>query len=139
MQPAWCCCDDAAAGTRPARVLLQLRAGWVHQGGTWGLPGGARDSHEDAVSAALREAAEEAGASPQRLTVLAEHPGVDHVDWSYTYVLAVAGPDIELSITTTESLDLRWVELDRVSSMELHPALAAAWPALHGAVRTVLA
>lgn len=29
-----------------AAVLLQHRAAWSHQGGTWGLPGGARDSHE---------------------------------------------------------------------------------------------
>src|SRR5258708_4055493 len=29
-------------------VLLQHRAAWSPQGGTWGLPGGARDSHESA-------------------------------------------------------------------------------------------
>ena len=28
-------------------VLLQHRAAWSHQGGTWALPGGARDSHEE--------------------------------------------------------------------------------------------
>ena len=44
-----------------AEVLLQLRAGWTHQGGSWALPGGARDSHEDVVTAALREASEEIG------------------------------------------------------------------------------
>ena len=42
-------------------VLLQLRAAWTHGGGTWALPGGALDSHEDSVTAAGREAAEEAG------------------------------------------------------------------------------
>lgn len=130
--------NGVSTGTDTARVLLQLRAEWVHQGGTWGLPGGARDSHEDAVAAALREADEEAGASPQRLTVLAEHLGVDHGDWSYTYVLAVAAPDLEVRVSTAESLDLRWVDLESVSSMDLHPALAAAWPTLHGAVRTAL-
>lgn len=124
------------AGTQ--RLLLQLRAEWVHQGGTWGLPGGARDSHEDAVAAALREAAEEAGTSAQRLTVLAEHLGVDHVDWSYTYVLAVAGPGLQVRVSTAESVDLRWVDLDEVASMSLHPALAAAWPELRSAVRSLL-
>ena len=29
--------------------VLQHRAPWTHEGGTWGLPGGARDSHEDVV------------------------------------------------------------------------------------------
>ncbi|WP_345409468.1 NUDIX domain-containing protein [Nonomuraea salmonea] len=41
-------------------VLLQKRSLRCHHGGTWGLPGGARDSHEDAVTSALREAHEEA-------------------------------------------------------------------------------
>ena len=37
-------------------ILLQHRAVWSHQGGTWGLPGGARDSHESAIDTAIREA-----------------------------------------------------------------------------------
>ena len=41
-------------------VLLQHRAVWSHQGGTWGLPGGARDSHETPEQTAVREAHEEA-------------------------------------------------------------------------------
>ena len=49
----------AAAGD--AAVLLQRRSSWVNHPGTWGPPGGAMDSHESAVSAALREAAEECG------------------------------------------------------------------------------
>ncbi len=44
--------------------MLQHRAAWTHEGGTWALPGGARDSHEDAVAAALREAVEEATLDP---------------------------------------------------------------------------
>ena len=60
----------APRSDNPPAVLLQHRAAWSHQGGTWGLPGGALDSHEDPRDAALREAAEEfnrqagAGASP---------------------------------------------------------------------------
>ena len=38
-------------------VLLQHRAPWSHQGGTWGLPGGARDSHETPEQAAVHRAA----------------------------------------------------------------------------------
>ena len=51
----------APAPAGAATVLLQRRALWSHQGGTWGLPGGARDSHETAERAALREAHEETG------------------------------------------------------------------------------
>ena len=43
--------DDGSTG-----ILLQHRAVWSHQGGTWGLPGGARDSHESAIDTAVREA-----------------------------------------------------------------------------------
>ena len=52
-------------------VLLQHRAVWSHQGGTWGLPGGARDSHESAEEAAVREAHEEAGLAAEHVVVRA--------------------------------------------------------------------
>jgi 8-oxo-dGTP pyrophosphatase MutT (NUDIX family) len=42
--------------TPEPHVLLQLRAEWTHGGGTWALPGGALDSHEDSIAAAKREA-----------------------------------------------------------------------------------
>ena len=66
----WVQCDcgnkhwglHGAAGlllVRDSMVLLQHRAPWVHNGDTWGIPGGARDSHEDVIQGALREAVEE--------------------------------------------------------------------------------
>ncbi|EUA22849.1 NUDIX domain protein [Mycobacterium xenopi 3993] len=58
----------AAPDGTPA-VLLQHRAWWSHQGGTWGLPGGARDSHETPEQTAVREACEEAGLPTERLAV----------------------------------------------------------------------
>lgn len=53
-------------------VLLQHRAVWTASGDTWALPGGARDSHEDAPTAALRETEEEAEIRPGDVTVRAE-------------------------------------------------------------------
>src|ERR1700733_1190617 len=50
-------------------VLLQHRAVWSHQGGTWALPGGARDSHETPEQTAVREAHEEAGLLDEHLEV----------------------------------------------------------------------
>ncbi|MEJ7702743.1 MAG: NUDIX domain-containing protein [Geodermatophilaceae bacterium] len=47
-------------------VVMQHRAPWSHHGGTWGLPGGARDSHETVSAAALREAAEEGASTRTR-------------------------------------------------------------------------
>src|SRR5262245_62123536 len=63
-------------------VLMQHRALWSHHGGTWGLPGGARDSHEDAVATALREAREEAALGGEGLRVQGVYLD-DHGGWSF--------------------------------------------------------
>jgi 8-oxo-dGTP diphosphatase len=111
------------------QVLLQLRAAWTHQGGTWGLPGGARDSHEDVRQAALREAHEEAGIDPAALQVVGEVV-VDHGSWSYTYVLAEVRGPVRARVANLESDAVEWVPLEDVPNHRLHPALAAAWPGL---------
>lgn len=117
-------------------VLVQLRADWTHQGGTWALPGGARDSHEDVVAAALREAQEEAGADPREVRVYAQVRGLDHGDWSYTYVLARAASRLRVHTRNAETAELRWVPLGQVAGLALHPALRQAWPMLASSIRT---
>jgi 8-oxo-dGTP diphosphatase len=112
------------------RLLLQLRAEWTHEGGTWGLPGGARDSHEDAVTTALREAAEETGIDPGQIRVLGRCPGTEHGQWSYTYVLALAEDLSSVAAPNAEGVELRWVPLEEVDSLPLHPALRNTWPTL---------
>jgi 8-oxo-dGTP diphosphatase len=114
-----------------AELLLQLRAGWTHQGGSWGLPGGARDSHEDEVAAALREAGEEVGLDPAEVAVVGSTVGVDHGDWRYTYVIAWAEGTVGVRVRNDESDEIRWVALDDVGTLSLHPALATSWPSLH--------
>ena len=121
------------------QVLLQLRAGWTHQGGSWGLVGGARDSHESVAEAALREAAEEAGVDPALVSVAGSRVGVDDGDWTYTYVLALAPDDLRVRTMTAESDELRWVDLDDVPALGLHPGLAATWPALRQGFDDLLA
>ena len=94
--------DDAGA----ARMLLQHRAEWSHHGGTWGLPGGARDSHEDAVAAALREATEETALDRSR--VRTRHTFVDdHGGWSYTTVYADTPSPLATELDQ-ESIELDW-------------------------------
>src|SRR6476469_2120889 len=51
-------------------VVLQKRSRMVHHGGTWSVPGGAIEYHEDPVRAALREAHEEAGIEPEGISVV---------------------------------------------------------------------
>jgi 8-oxo-dGTP pyrophosphatase MutT (NUDIX family) len=57
-------------------VLLAHRVWWSHHGGTWGIPGGARDSGETARDAALREAVEETGLDPRGVQVFASLPAL---------------------------------------------------------------
>ena len=111
-------------------MLLQLRAGWTHQGGTWGLPGGARDSHEDVAAAALREAGEEVGVDPARVTIAGSSVGTDHGDWRYDYVIAWTDRGLVARVVNDESDEVRWVGLGEVTALPLHPALAATWAPL---------
>ena len=123
---------SGAAGlllTDGARVVLQHRAEWSHQGGTWGLPGGARHIEESAVAGALREATEEAGVDASRVRPFATSV-LTHPDWSYTTVLARTQADLPVSATDDESLEVRWVPLEQVSDRPLLPAFEDAWPLL---------
>ena len=108
------------------RVLLQHRADWCHHGGTWGLPGGARDSHETVEEAALREAAEETALDVTQVRL--RHTFVDdHGGWSYTTVYADALTQLD-TVPNEESAALEWVGADRVDALPLHPGFGHTWP-----------
>jgi len=124
-----------------AAVLLQHRAPWSHQGGTWGLPGGARDSHETAEEAAVREAHEEAGLPAHllivRTTVItAEVAGPNGPSWTYTTVIADA-PALLETVPNRESAELRWVAEDEVDELPLHPGFAASWSHLRAVAASI--
>jgi 8-oxo-dGTP diphosphatase len=112
-----------------AAVLLQHRAPWSHQGGTWGLPGGARDSHESVEEAAVREAFEEAGVEAVQLTVRIAVVTHEVPGWSYTTVIADAAELLDTK-PNRESSELRWVAEDEVADLPLHPGFAASWERL---------
>ncbi|OBA84776.1 NUDIX hydrolase [Mycobacteriaceae bacterium 1482268.1] len=124
-----------------AAVLLQHRAPWSHQGGTWGLPGGARDSHETPEQAAIREAYEEAGLTGDLLVVretvvTAEISGSGGSRWTYTTVIADASEQLE-TVPNGESAELRWVPEGHVDGLPLHPGFAASWAALRALAATI--
>jgi len=142
----WVTCDQGhrhwglqgAAGLLLARrahgggldsVVLQHRALWSDQGGTWGFPGGALAPGESAEQGALREAAEEAGIPAMAVRLLGAEV-LDHGRWTYTTVLAEAISAFQPAATDAESLEVRWVRAADVESLPLLAAFGAAWPRL---------
>lgn len=109
-------------------VLLQLRARWTHRGGTWAVPGGARERGESATEAALREAHEELGVEAAALAVHGSHVALCG-GWSYETVLArPTGAPAALGLRDrSESDGHRWVAADEVTSLPLHPGFRRAW------------
>lgn len=113
-----------SAGRR--EVLLQHRAAWTSDGDTWGIPGGARDSHETPEQAALREAAEEAGIVADEVEAVGLWHD-DHDGWEYVTVVAAALADMDVE-PNAESAELRWVRLAEVENQDLHTGFAKSWP-----------
>jgi 8-oxo-dGTP diphosphatase len=109
-------------------VLLAHRVWWSHHGGTWGIPGGARDSGETARDAALREAVEETGIDPARVRLTGDTVD-DHGGWSYVTVHARLETDVPPSLEPTdgEATELRWTPVDAVSDLPLHPGFGQFW------------
>ena len=114
-------------------VLLQHRATWTNNGGTWGIPGGARDKPESPEQAALRETEEETGISPADVEVLdaVVTAGPFSEGWTYTTVLARTVSGQRLATTANEeSAELRWVPFGQVEELELLAPFREALPGL---------
>ena len=117
------------AASGDATVLLQRRSLWGNHPGTWGPPGGAMDSHESAVHAALREAAEECDIPAAEVSV----SGIlrdDHGGWSYQTVIAAARWPFPVRSASAETSEVGWIRADDVGRLDLHPGFAEQWPSL---------
>lgn len=143
----WVQCDcgnkhwglHGAAGlllVRDSMVLLQHRAPWVHNGDTWGIPGGARDSHESTIEGAFREAVEETGIDTNLLTPLHTFTD-DHGSWKYDTVIARAADGLVAHEVNDESHEVRWVQIEEVAELPLHPSFAKSWPELQTLLKTL--
>ena len=130
---------NGAAGiliVRGTQILLQHRAPWVHNGDTWGIPGGARDSHESTIEGAFREAVEETGIDTSLLTVLHTYTD-DHGDWKYQTVIAQAAGGLVAHEVNDESHEVRWVDIEKVDELPLHPSFAKSWPELKALLQSL--
>lgn len=117
-------------------VLLQHRARWSHQGGTWALPGGAMDSDETPAEAALREADEECMLD-SKLVVPRGMYSDEHGGWAYHTVLAQAAERLRVCSDAYESDEAVWLSAGEVDQLDLHPGFAASWPVLREAMAPV--
>ena len=116
-------------------VMVQQRSAWAHEGGTWSVAGGAIDEGETPLQAALREASEEVGATPDGSRVLGEYVFAPAADWSYTTVV-VEVPDRFGGSINFETDAVEWVPLDMVDQLPKHPGFASAWPHLRAIVES---
>jgi 8-oxo-dGTP pyrophosphatase MutT (NUDIX family) len=108
-------------------VMLQLRSGFAHEGGTWSCAGGALDADETPLQGALREAEEEVGPAPGDHRVLGEYVFAPADDWTYTTIVVEVSERFGGSMNfETDAVD--WVPVNDVHHRPLHPGFAAAWP-----------
>ncbi|MBM6699835.1 Maf family protein [Bifidobacterium pullorum subsp. saeculare] len=119
---------DPATGA-VTHVVMQHRAAWSAEGGTWGIPGGATADGESPIEGALRESFEEANITPADIEVVGSYRE-DHGPWAYTTVFAFEKPGHEVRprANDDESMEIEWVPIDEVPDRKLLTAMRTDWP-----------
>jgi 8-oxo-dGTP pyrophosphatase MutT (NUDIX family) len=118
-------------------ILLQKRSRLSIGGGTWGLLGGARHSHEGPLEAALRESSEESTLDPSivRMHWLSTE---DHGGWSYETAIGSVPERVNVRPRSFESAQVAWVPANEVAGMKLFPPFAEAWQRLRHSLHQVV-
>ncbi|NEG54950.1 Maf family protein [Bifidobacterium platyrrhinorum] len=121
-------------------VVMQHRAVWSAEGGTWGIPGGATADGESPIEGALRESFEEANITPEDIEVVGSYRE-DHGPWAYTTVFAFEKPGHEVHprANDDESLEIEWVPIDEVPNRRLLTAMRTDWPRFDARLRALAA
>lgn len=119
---------DAETG-RVTHVVMQHRALWSAEGGTWGIPGGAISDGESAIEGALRESFEEANITSGDIEVVGAYRE-DHGNWCYTTVFAFEKPghSVDPCAHDDESMEIKWMPIDDVPKLKLLTAMRTDWP-----------
>ena len=115
------------------RFLLARRAAWVHRGnGTWSVPGGAIDAHEDPVTAALREFDEEIGQIPEGYRLIGVHEEIVEAGvWSYHTCCARVANRLDYDATISpENDEVAWWTRDELTTIPLFDPFAEQLPTL---------
>lgn len=113
------------------QILLLKRSDNSDYAAYWSIPGGKAKKDELPLDCARRESKEECGYNNgQRFAHFHTKDGAHSF---HTYLFSVDKPfDVKLS---NEHSDFKWVPLNEVSSMKLHPAFAESWPSHLKAIR----
>lgn len=121
-------------------IVMQHRAAWSAEGGTWGIPGGAIADDENTIEGALRESFEEANITPEDIEVVGSYCE-DHGPWSYTTVFAFEKPGHEVHprANDDESMEIMWVPIDEVPDRKLLTAMRTDWPSFARRLRMLAA
>lgn len=117
-------------------VVMQHRAMWSAEGGTWGIPGGATADGENPIEGALRESFEEANITPDDIEVRGTYRE-DHGNWAYTTVFAVEKPGhrVQPRANDDESMEIAWVPIEDVPNRKLLTAMRTDWPRFEAMLR----
>ncbi|MBT1173626.1 Maf family protein [Bifidobacterium sp. MA2] len=126
---------DPASG-EVTHVVMQHRAKWSAEGGTWGIPGGATADGESPIEGALRESYEEANITPEDIEVVGSYRE-DHGPWAYTTVFAFEKPGHEVRphANDDESMEIAWMPLERIPELRLLTAMRTDWPRFEARLR----
>lgn len=107
----------------------------AHEGGTWSCPGGAINQGETPFEAGWRESSEEVGDPTGPWRRFGEHVFSPADDWSYTTTVVEVDSPFGASLNF-ETDDVRWVPLDEVGDLPLHPGFAGSWPAIRAIIES---
>jgi 8-oxo-dGTP diphosphatase len=104
------------------RYFVARRAKHIHNGGTWGVPGGARHRDESPFEAAFREFQEEIGYAVADFEITAIFE--DECDgWSYwTLLVEVADRNEGGEVLNWETDEVRWVTVADLAELDLFGA-----------------
>ncbi|KAA8815547.1 NUDIX domain-containing protein [Bifidobacterium callitrichos] len=121
-------------------VVMQHRAKWSAEGGTWGIPGGATADGESPIEGALRESYEEANITPEDIEVVGSYRE-DHGPWAYTTVFAFERPGRAVlpHANDDESMEIAWMPLTRVPDLKLLTAMKTDWPRFEARLKSLAA
>ena len=116
--------------TTGRRILLLLRADWVMEPGTWGIPGGAipvdgLGRAMDPLESALREAREEIGPLPPYCIVDEFVFKEGHGDHRFRYTTYIAKVEQFAPALNEEHDDFMWWAPEHDPPLRLHPGVEA--------------